>query len=647
MINNKHIKLTNEQIQMLENLDKNIIVLGATGTGKTQILVERIKIMVSKGIKPENILVLSFTNAAISEIKERISEYEYKNDILIRTFHSFAFRMLKKYGTDNFTLIDNSIKLEIIEKVLKQRNDLILDVPQNYKDISKAISNFKSDGIKVCDLKKELEVEILELRNKMGENNDRSTNKFTEKIIEKKSKYIAYHYYEQEKNRLNFYDFEDLILNMINLLKNEKNRNKINAQFQYILVDEIENLNFIEQILLKQLSPDSEKLFCTTSVEMQIYKFKKGNLNFATQLTNTELMVLKENFRNPAKILEASKELIKINTEKKLDLLDKKKLFVSKLESKNEKALKYIQDIERFECKLNKLLEYIQNIKTTNDESEKIIYKYFTNQESETNFIHSEITRLVKKGYSYKDFAILYRGNQEVCLKEVKKRFHNPLIYPLECIPYKDYNKFELCRIELVLHYLKSVFLEKNEFYFDETKFAFFKEILDTINIAKKKVSEGNGLMDIIEYFLELLKLHIENKYKDSPELKELSLKNTFPTMQNLVKVFQENIDKYESVEELFYEINELLYQELEDLKNTVSLRNIHSSKGKEYKVVFLIACNEGLMPSSKSFEIDEERNLMNAAITRAKEKLYITGYMYHNKDQKSQFISELENYIN
>ena len=611
--------LNKEQREAVEHIDGPCLVLAGAGSGKTKVLTTRIANMINKGIYSGNILAITFTNKAAKEMRDRISRIVSENYAFVGTFHSFGLRVIRENYelmglSKNFTIIDSDDVASIIKKIMKE-----FDI--NPKEYSVSFIRNKISFIK----------------NEML--SDGEVDKYLVSPPEKVAIKV-YREYEKILRRNNAVDFDDLLKRPVELfLRNEDVLDKYQEKFKYILIDEYQDTNEVQYKLVKLLASKYRNLFVVGDVNQSIYGFRWSNykniLNFEEDYPEAVSITLNQNYRSTNTILNAANSVIKNN-------------------------------LERREV----------NLFSTFGDGVKIKYLRGNDEKDEVKLVIDEINKLLNDGYSYNDFAILYRTNAQSRAVEDGILKMN---WPYRVVgSYYFYKRKEikdlLCYLRLISNHNDDVSLER---VINVPK----RGIGDTsINNIRALANENNTSMfealtkvKEIEFKNIILSLSEDAKECDLTELidkvleksgmkAELEKEHTFEADRRL-----ENLMEFKSITENYQKENGTVNLEdfLEDisivadsadhqnLEDAVTLMTIHSAKGLEFRVVFLIGMEEGVMPHVMSMndasELEEERRLCYVGITRAKERLYITNAKRRmlfgdlNMNPPSRFISEID----
>ena len=611
-------KLNNEQKKAATFKDGPCLVIAGAGSGKTKILTTRIAKLIENGVKPYNILAITFTNKAAGEMRERVNNIINAHDAFIGTFHSFGLKIIRENSalfnlTSAFTLIDTEDQTSIIKKIMKDIN--ITD-----KMISPAFIKSKISFIK---------------------NNMLSDSEIANFLISENEKIAVKIYYEYEKilKRNNTLDFDDLLKKPVELFNSNKEvLEKYQDKFKYILIDEYQDTNEVQYKLVKLLSKKYLNLFVVGDPSQSIYAFRGANyqniLNFEKDFKGCTVIKLPQNYRSTQTILDAANEVISHN--------------------KQRKDLDLFSDL---------------------GQGVKIKYIRTFNDSMENKRVVDEIQKLYEEGYNRKDMAIFYRTNAQ------SRSIEDALVKAN--IPYKVFGSFYFYKrkeIKDLLAYLKLIANPSDDVSLERVVNEPKRKIGDkTIeNLREKARSLNISMFEAIDSGKELefknLILNLIEISKDTSitglidKTLELSkMKETYENDKSLESDIRlENLMEFRSVSETYEKetgnvnLSDFLMEvslvsdaaEYSADADAVTLMTVHSAKGLEFKVVFIIGLEENIMPISKALyddeELEEERRLMYVAITRAKEKLYLLNagrrMLYGNMQMNppSRFISEI-----
>ena len=598
--------------------------------------------MGEKNVKPWDILAITFTNKAANEMKERVRNLvgDIANEMWIGTFHAICVRILRKYidrlgFNSSFVIFDTTDQRSLIKQVLKGQE--LDDKIFTDKSIQYEISNAKNDMLEPAAYASKANGDFIK-----------------EKIAE------IYKIYQKRLKENNAIDFDDIINFVIKIMmENPDVLEYYSEKFKYVLVDEYQDTNKSQFTLVTLLASKYGNITVVGDNDQGIYSFRGADisniLNFEKDFPGTEIIKLEQNYRCTGSILNAANSVIKNN------------------ETKYEKKLW-----------------------TKNEEGELPEVFKAEDEYGEANFVVKKIISLKSTEY-YKnsDFAILYRTNsQSRVLEQVLVR---------EQIPYKvigGLKFFERKEIKDALAYLRLIQNTNDNLslsrIINEPKRGIGNTSLS--NIEEISVNEGTSMYDIIkrsdEYGLNRVfantrefvdcieKLRAEKDELSISELLSKTLKETgyLQALQNEDKIDAklkaesriDNLDQLLTMAEEFEDemadsgLEEFLedvalssdIDNLEESEESVTLMTLHSAKGLEFPVVFLVGMEEGLFPGYKSIgepeELEEERRLCYVGITRAKERLFMTcskmrtTYGSTSYNQPSRFIKEIPNeYLN
>ncbi len=603
-------ELNDKQYEAVVNTKGPCLVIAGAGSGKTKVLTHKIAyIMQEENAKPWDILAITFTNKAANEMKERIANLVGDNvkDMWVGTFHSICVRILRRFidriGFDtSFIIFDTSDQKTLIKNCLK---DLAIDDKLfNERSVQSEISNAKNDMLEPFQY----------MAKAMGDYRK-------EKIA------TVYELYQKRLKENNAIDFDDIINYTIKILmENPDVLEYYSNKFKYVLVDEYQDTNKAQFTLITLLASKNGNITVVGDNDQGIYSFRGADisniLNFEKDFPGTKIIKLEQNYRCTGNILKAANAVIKNNEVK----------YAKKLWTENEIG------------KLPKV--YLAD-----------------NEYDEGSYIVEQIEHLKREEYyKYSDFAILYRMNtQSRAIEDIFRR---------ENIPYKiigGLKFYERKEIKDIIAYLRLIQNTSDNLslkrIINEPKRGIGKTSLDSIEELAN--NEGISMYKIIkdaqQYGLNRIYLksrdfinvieELRQKQKDLTisELIKLTLKKT-GYMQALKdeKTIEaenriENLDEFLTVaiefEEQFAENTLADFLEgitlssdldnMEETEDSVTLMTLHSAKGLEFPVVFLVGMEEGIFPGYKSIgepkELEEERRLCYVGITRAKENLFLT----------------------
>ena len=626
--------MNDNQLKAILKTDGAVMVIAGAGSGKTRVLTNRIAYLIAeKNILESNILAITFTNKAAKEMKERIYALvgETSKYIWINTFHSMCVRILRQHiellgYNKNFTILDTSEQKTIIKNIVKNLN--LSEDSYQPANVLKIISNSKNNMITVKQLR------------------EQSRFGFMKNIAE------IYAHYQSYLKKNSVLDFDDLMLKTITLFTKHPEVLAIyQNKFEYIHVDEYQDTNVIQYKLIKMLSAVHKNVCVVGDDDQSIYSWRgacsDNIINFEKDYDNVELIFLDQNYRSNSTILDAANAVIKNNTDRK------------------EKALW-----------------------SENKGGGKISVYAASNDKDETDDIANKISELKKEGIAYKDIAILYRANylsrqmENSCLafgipykligslKFLQRQEVRDLLAYLNVVVNRA-DEFSLRRIiNVPKRGIGASSMDKIDNYASQYGITLFEALknIEDIGVSKKIVTNIHLLTNLIEKYSEIDKYSIDELiigiYKDSGYENMLKESNDAYAESRI-----ENISELVSSAKQFSSMNDSLIDFISEMSLTsdaddeneddsVVLSTIHASKGLEYKVVFIMGLEENLFPSIRDAEssadeknkMEEERRLAYVAITRAKEKLFMSyanrrmqfGSIKMNK--RSRFLDEVPN---
>jgi DNA helicase II / ATP-dependent DNA helicase PcrA len=607
--------LNKEQQAAVKTTEGPLLIMAGAGSGKTRVLTHRIAyLMAEKHVAPWNILAITFTNKAAREMKERVQALlgGAAEEVWISTFHSMCVRILRRdidrIGINrNFSILDTTDQLSVIKNILKEKN---ID-PKKFepRTILGTISSAKNELL-------------------TPEKFAKRASSYYEKIVSD-----VYEEYQQRLLRNHSLDFDDLIMTTIQLFERVPEvLEYYQYKFQYIHIDEYQDTNHAQYMLVKMLAARFQNICVVGDADQSIYRWRGADiqniLSFERDYPNAKVILLEQNYRSTKRILQAANEVIENNINRK-----PKRLW------------------------------------TENPEGKKIVYYEAMNEADEAQFVAGKIKEYVDGGKRrYSDFAILYRTNaQSRIIEEVFLKSN---------IPYqivgglKFYDRKE---IKDILAYLRVIAnpnddisllriinvpkrgvgassLDKIVRYASENELSIFEALAELEHIGLS----ARIAASLLEFRRQLEQWAQLQEYVSVTELVEevldksgyremLKAENTLEAQSRL-----ENIDEFLSVTKHFENVSEdksliafltdlALISDIDQLneangnsEDSVVLMTLHSAKGLEFPVVFLIGMEEGIFPHNRSLddedEMEEERRLAYVGITRAEEELFLTS---------------------
>lgn len=610
--------LNERQLEGVTKINGPTLVLAGAGSGKTRVLTYRIANLIAQGVPPYKILALTFTNKAAREMAERIAVLVGENaakSVWAGTFHSIFSRILRYEATaigytSDFSIYDGDDQLSVIKKIMAQEGVS----PQSFSpyQVRSRISNAKS---------------YMQSATEFAENADSSFDKQVGFIYGK---------YETYLRHSNAMDFDDILVNMIRLLKSSREMlEKYQTKFKYILVDEYQDTNRAQYIAIKELAKSHSNICVVGDDAQSIYRWRgaeiRNILDFQKDYPNANIVKLEQNYRSTQNILDVAGSVIKHNQ--------------SQLEKK---------------------------LWTENPKGDLITVVSGDDERNEAENIVTKIKSLTYTEYENKDICILYRTNaQSLALENALKN---------ERVAYVivgGISFFKRKEIKDAISYLRLLINPSDNEAFDrvinepprglgKTSLTNLYDYADYLEKSYLETSANANMVSRLQKramksFIDFYKLLNEYKLKYDESNDKASILLDYIEATGLPEMFKEigtdeSLDRWNNIQQLISDIG-LFFRENEgvtlndylqqvslttDLDETeidnsqITLMTLHSAKGLEFPCVFIAGMEEGLFPIERANSIieekEEERRLFYVGITRAKEKLFLTYARRRNR---------------
>lgn len=619
-------KLNPMQKKAVDKTEGPVLILAGAGSGKTGALTVRVANLIEKGVKPWNIMAITFTNKAAKEMRERVNGLvgAGAEDIWVSTFHSSCVRILRrdadKLGYDrNFSIYDTKDSEKLMKDVFTRLNIGLQDKAFPLKSVLAEISRQKEELVSPTQYSQEAGQDFRRAR-------------------------IAscYREYQKRLKQSNAMDFDDLIYLTVLLLQTEPDvLDYYQERFKYIMVDEYQDTNTSQYMLVKMLAKKYKNLCVVGDDDQSIYGWRGANirniLDFEKDFPGAEVIKLEQNYRSTKTILEAANAVIKNNNERK----DKQ-------------------------------------LWTENDRGSIIHLHRAENEYEEGRFIAEKIDVLIGRGREYKEFAVLYRTNAQS--RAIEEQFIKKAIPYRLCGGTRFYDRREIMDI---LAYLKLIANPADDIAFKrvinvpkrgigdtsvervaefaaENGISIYQSLtqineIDKLGTRGKKFEEFYNRMENLKCEKAVLPLPklieavaIRTGYFESLELEGTEEAET--RKENIEEFISKAADYAKRVEnaelEGFLEEVSLVadIDEYSENENAVVLMTLHSAKGLEFPYVFMTGMEEGMFPSYRSItsgdekDVQEERRLCYVGITRAREELFLTHARSRMQNGQTQY---------
>ena len=605
-------ELNQQQYDAVTSIKGPVLIIAGAGSGKTRCLTYKVSYLIENGIQPEKILLLTFTNKAANEMKERSENMLDKrcSKITACTYHSFCVKILRRYAfvlgySSNFGIMDTSDCKDVISMIKAEHE---FQKEKTFPQSSQLASLFSvsvNKNIGLYDL----------INNEMF---GYSQYKHLQKQI-----YIVKNGYEKYKKENNLMDFDDLLYNFYKLLKREKIRKKIEESYDYIMVDEYQDSNHLQEMIVMEMRKNNKNLTVVGDDSQCIYGFRGSEvqniIDFPQKMENCKTIFLTNNYRSNQEIMNLSNELMKTHSTEG---------FPKVMKATYYKKLKPIQVL-------------------VNDDTQ------------EAEYIIKKIKELHDKGIKNKDICILQRSSKE--------SFYLESLLNKEKIPYEKYGGIKFFEKKCIRDVIAFARVLTNSY--DEIAWYRVLQMYEGIGktyarrIASECKADGrealinkkyknrkfyNGLIElfnmlnsldpenpketlenICEYYIEL-----QNKILNISHIKNDTLVELKIVLENAKLDFDILIDMINEYKNLISFLDDLILDgndkaNKKQKEDKVIISTIHSAKGLEYHTVFILNCANGVFPKipdeyEGTSEDNEELRCFYVAITRAKENLIL-----------------------
>ena len=605
-----------EQKEAIMHRDGPAMVLAGPGAGKTYVITNRVKALIDEyGVKPEQILVVTFSKAAAVEMKERFEMMTGGRRLPVRfgTFHSVFFQILRlAYHYEVKDIATPALKYRFLEETLNETGYEVDDKKEFLSDIEKEISRVKGEGIEIdCYFSSACSAEIFQ---KM------------------------YRGYQEKLQRHRCLDFDDMVVYTYQLLKEREDiRRRWQAQFRYLLIDEFQDINRLQYETVCMLAEPENNLFIVGDDDQSIYGFRGAKpgimLSFPKRFPDTKQIVLGVNYRCSDEIMKAAERLIGKNN-------------------------------ERYEKHANKGKEqpvHMKKCENLPDEAEKIV---------------AQIQMYQKEGIAYQEMAVLFRTNMQMRLLAGKLMEHGVPFTMRENLPNlfdtwmaKDI----MCYLQLALgnrsrekflkianrpvrylsrtaftesevsfDKLRAYYAVKNQEWMEERIWNFEYDLKNLASLSPYAaihfIRKGIGYDEFLKTYADERNVNADDWFDVLDEMQEMARdKKSIPEFLSFVENYGDTLEEIRQ---------EQKKQQVKE-EPGVSLMTMHASKGLEFPVVFVPTLNEDIVPYRKAVQegnLEEERRMLYVAMTRAKTYLHLSFVKerFHKEAEPSPFLYEI-----
>ena len=607
-----------EQKEAIMHRDGPAMVLAGPGAGKTYVITNRVKALIDEyGVKPEQILVVTFSKAAAVEMKERFEMLTGGRRLPVRfgTFHSVFFQILRlAYHYEVKDSATPALKYRFLEETLNETGYGVDDKKEFLSDIEKEISRVKGEGIEIdCYFSSACSAEIFQ---KM------------------------YRGYQEKLQRHRCLDFDDMVVYTYQLLKEREDiRRRWQAQFRYLLIDEFQDINRLQYETVCMLAEPENNLFIVGDDDQSIYGFRGAKpgimLSFPKRFPDTKQIVLGVNYRCSDEIMKAAERLIGKN---------------------NERYEKHIVANKGKEQPV-----HMKKCENLPDEAEKIV---------------AQIQMYQKEGIAYQEMAVLFRTNMQMRLLAGKLMEHGVPFTMRENLP----NLFDtwmakdiMCYLQLALgnrsrekflkianrpvrylsrtaftesevsfDKLRAYYAVKNQEWMEERIWNFEYDLKNLASLSPYAaihfIRKGIGYDEFLKTYADERNVNADDWFDVLDEMQEMARdKKSIPEFLSFVENYGDTLEEIRQ---------EQKKQQVKE-EPGVSLMTMHASKGLEFPVVFVPTLNEDIVPYRKAVQegnLEEERRMLYVAMTRAKTYLHLSFVKerFHKEAEPSPFLYEI-----
>lgn len=622
--------LNNEQKQAVLHIEGPCMVLAGAGSGKTGVLTRRIAHLIEKGISPNHILAITFTNKAAQEMRARLHTMipDFSGN-WIQTFHAACFKILRmdieNLGYNrNFTIIDDNEAKTLIKAILKDENDYESKPEEFLYEFKQAKNSLVDYESYFANLSLPLHIKDKHLR--------------------------VFRSYNHRLKELNALDFEDLIVLCIKLFRDHPQvLNKYQNWFKYIMIDEYQDTNYAQYIWAKLLAAESENIFIVGDPDQSIYSWRGAEpyniTRFLKDYPHCKIIKLEKNYRSTQNILDAANAVIKYN-----ESFAQKKLYTDKGEG--DKVVHFCAGDSFHEAAF--VADTISELaaKTNRDFKEFAVF-YRTHAQSRT--IEEALLRKnipynivgARKFYERKEIRDIIAYLRLICNSSDTLSFARIINVPKRGIGDKTLEKIEAYALENNLSVIEALQYADEITGLGKKVTGKIQEFYGMIKYFSSLSAEGVSLVELLEQVMEMSGYLLELKDSGQPDA-QARIENLQELRSLAIEFEAEGI---QTLEDFLAQI--ALVQDTDDVDytDTVVLMTYHGAKGLEFPVVFMTGMEEGVFPSYRSSsdeELEEERRLCYVGITRAMEQLFLTNavsrllYGYERSNPPSRFLKEI-----
>jgi DNA helicase-2/ATP-dependent DNA helicase PcrA len=621
--------LTDAQREAVTHFESPLLILAAAGSGKTRVITRRVAWLLRRGVRPSNILAITFTNKAASEMRQRVEALVPDAKLWISTFHSFGAKLLRIYA----------------DRLQMDRNFTIYDMDDRKKVIKDAMEATVRESARVTP--DQIGAAISKAKNQLILPERHPAYDYFTEIVSR-----VYAVYQRRMKESNAVDFDDLLLiPALTLRHNEELRSELDHRFRFLLIDEYQDTNGAQYEIAKRLSVENRNICVVGDPDQSIYKFRGSDirniLDFERDFPDCKTIALEKNYRSTKAILHAASVLIDHNQQRK-----KKALVTDNPQGEPVKALAFTDGLEEADRVASRIREAVVSGKRRYRDFAVFLRTNALSRTLESAFIKYGMPYQMVRGLAFYE----------------RKENRDVLAYLRLLLNPKDDVSF-LRAVNEPARGIGKVSLEHLRSYAEPRQMSLLEAAGEVAKIPAIKGKAATGL----KQFHKLIEdLRTELERPPDEVVRQVIERSGYAAMLQQTDA-EEDEERYENVQELITAAAQFAREDAsrtigdfletitlasdvdswDDQQDHVSVMTLHAAKGLEFPVVYVLAVEQGILPHARSFEqpeeIEEERRLCFVGMTRAKQELYLcrANFREFGGQQKytipSDFLHEIE----